>query len=337
MGDALKKVQSGERFRIPPAAYNAFVDAALDYQQRRQNSGAGTGGSAPRGTVYVRNESGADVGRFAVLGIDAPSVLPSISEEGFQEHLILDGVTPAAGTHEGRFVIMAEPIAAGEIGQAYASGVCQVQVNVADEAHEYADIADGDAAELASGSSGACILWKEPGTGTVWAIVRLGSSAGESGSATIRRARAQEDAPGDAFLSVKLLDAAGNETGDAFDATEINGRIFTSLNPNVVTGDDLLVTEVDGTWYVLNFTPSQAAAGNVVRVTITGSGDDGHSYIAAQLDDATPITLYNVNGNLWYNLLPNLKNTSNRNKCFALNVGGTWYAIPDFSNIGRVT
>jgi len=335
VGNALKKVQSGERFRIPPAAYNAFVDAALDYQQRKQNSGARTGGSVPRGTIYVRNQSGAAVGRFAVLGIDSPSILPSVSEEGFQNHLILDGVAPVVGTHEGRFVITAEPIAAGEMGQGYASGVCQVQVDVGDEDHQFADITDADPTKLTSGTSGAAqILWKEAGTGTVWAIVRLAYSAG---SGTIRRARAQEDAPGDAFLSVKLLDAAGNETGDAFDATEINGRIFTSLNPNVVTGDDLLVTEVDGTWYVLNFTPSQAAAGNVVRVTITGSGDDGHSYIAAQLDDATPITLYNVNGNLWYNLLPNLKNTSNRNKCFALNVGGTWYAIPDFSNIGRVT
>ena len=73
------------------------------------------------------------------------------------------------------------------------------------------------------------------------------------------------------------------------------------------------------------------------RVTITGSGDGGYTWIEAQLGDGTPITLWNVNGNPWRDLLPNLKNTANRNKCFALNVGGTWYAIPDFSNVGRVT
>jgi len=205
-----------------------------------------------------------------------------------------------------------------------------------DEDHGYADIADGDTAKLASGTSGAYILWKEAGAGTKWAIVRLGTYAGESGSAQIRRARAQENSPADQYLSVKLLDASGNPVGAAFDATEVNGRVFTSLNPNVLTGDDLLVAQVDDTWYVLNFTPSQSSQGNVVRVTITGVGGV-YTWIEAQLHDGTPITLYNVNGNPWQDLLPNLKNTTNRNKCFALNVGGTWYAIPDFSNVGRVT
>ena len=131
--------------------------------------------------------------------------------------------------------------------------------------------------------------------------------------------------------------ADGNETGDAFDVTEIGGRVWTSLNPNVILGTRLLVAQGDGYWYALGFTPSQSSAGNVQRVTITGSGDGGYTWIEAQLGDGTPITLWNVNGNPWRDLLPNLKNVANRNKCFALNVGGTWYAIPDFSNIGRVT
>ncbi|HUS46886.1 MAG TPA: hypothetical protein VM098_02115, partial [Phycisphaerae bacterium] len=72
-----------------------------------------------------------------MLGIDSPGILPSVSLEGFQNHLVLCGVAPVAGTHDGRFVITAEPIKTGEIGQAYASGVCQVQVNLTDEAHGY--------------------------------------------------------------------------------------------------------------------------------------------------------------------------------------------------------
>ncbi|HUW33118.1 MAG TPA: hypothetical protein VM223_16035 [Planctomycetota bacterium] len=340
MGDSLKKVQPGQPIRIPAAAYNAFIDAALDYRQRQRSAGNTPQPSFRQASiVLVQNDSGADVGRFAVLGINGPLITPAASLDGFKNHLALIGVTPDTDTHAGRFVITGEPIKSGEIGAAYAAGVCQVQIDVTDDVHEYADVADGDTAKLASGTSGACILWKDAGAGTKWAIVRLGNSAGEAeaGPTAIRRASAQEAAPSDQYLSVKLLDADGNETGDAFDVSEIGGRIWTSLNPNVIVGTRLLVTEVDGHWYALGFTPSQSSAGNVQRVTITGSGDGGYTWIEAQLGDGTPITLWNVNGNPWRDLLPNLKNTANRNKCFALNVGGTWYAIPDFSNVGRVT
>ena len=32
MSDVLKKVQSGDKLRIPAAAYNAFVDTAMDHK-----------------------------------------------------------------------------------------------------------------------------------------------------------------------------------------------------------------------------------------------------------------------------------------------------------------
>jgi len=33
-GNALKKVQAGQKLAIPAAAYNAFIDAAVDYRRR---------------------------------------------------------------------------------------------------------------------------------------------------------------------------------------------------------------------------------------------------------------------------------------------------------------
>ena len=210
-----------------------------------------------------------------------------------------------------------------------------MQIDVTDEDHEYADVATADMAKLASATSGAAhILWKETGTGTKWATVRLGKGAGGTADAVIRRAKAQENAQADAYLSVKLLDSGGGETGDAFDVTNIGGRNFTALTPDVHTGDTVLVTEVDSIWYVLNFTPSQSSAGTLVRVTVTEIGG-AHPYIAAKLDDDTAIELVNVNGINWENLLPSMKNTSGRDKCFAMQIGGTWYAIPDFANIGK--
>jgi len=56
-----------------------------------------------------------------------------------------------------------------------AGGVVQVQIDVTDANHGYADVKASDNTKLASGASGsAVILWKESGTGTKWAIIRIG-------------------------------------------------------------------------------------------------------------------------------------------------------------------
>jgi hypothetical protein len=76
-------------------------------------------------------------------------------------------------------VICAEPIANGSIGAAWAGGVCQVQIEVSDADHAYADVSDGQLTRLASAESGPCtILWKQSGTGTKWAVIRFGGAGG---------------------------------------------------------------------------------------------------------------------------------------------------------------
>jgi len=170
----MKKVQPGQRLKIAAADYNAFVDAALDFQRRQQNNSSGVAQLTSRGTIRIRNTSGADAARFGVLGISAPAILPSTSLAGFQQNLVLDCVTPATGTHEGKFVVLAEPIKNNSIGMAWIAGVCQVQINVIDAAHLFADVKNADATKLDSGvAGGAQILWKESGTGSKWAIIRF--------------------------------------------------------------------------------------------------------------------------------------------------------------------
>jgi hypothetical protein len=63
---------------ITAEAYNAFLDAA----QRRARAQAVFGTEASQffrqsGIVKVRNASGADQGRFAVLGLTEPIILPA--------------------------------------------------------------------------------------------------------------------------------------------------------------------------------------------------------------------------------------------------------------------
>ena len=181
MSDALRKVQAGQPLAIPASAYNAFVDAALDYRQRTAHIGQGSQPSfAQASIILVRNASGSDRERFDVLGVDVPVIDPASNEEAFKNRLALAGVVPVAG-HEGLFVVLAEPLASGAIGRAFAAGVCPVRVDVPDGEGEwgFAEIAGGVTANLVAHPQGsASILWRAGGTGVQWAVVRLGNAAG---------------------------------------------------------------------------------------------------------------------------------------------------------------
>ena len=84
MSDALKKVQTGQALVIPAAAYNAFVDAALDYRQRASRVGREARPAFRQASiVLVRNDSGSDRERFDVLGVGVPVVDPVDDEDAF--------------------------------------------------------------------------------------------------------------------------------------------------------------------------------------------------------------------------------------------------------------
>ena len=182
MSDALRKVQAGQPLVISAAAYNAFVDAALDYRQRASRVGREARPAFRQASiVLVRNDSGSDRERFDVLGVGVPVIDPADGEEAFKERVALAGVVPVAGTHAGLFVVLAEPLAAGAIGHAFAAGVCPVRIDVPDGEGEWriAEIAGGVTANLVAHPQGsAAILWRAGGTGVQWAVVRLGNAPG---------------------------------------------------------------------------------------------------------------------------------------------------------------
>ena len=104
MGDSLKKVKSGDPLKIPAATFNTFVDSARDHLQHQH----GTGGRPTQafrqtGIVPVKNGSGADAARFAVLGVDSPIFSPTEAADGFANQVALVGVTPSASSHAGKF------------------------------------------------------------------------------------------------------------------------------------------------------------------------------------------------------------------------------------------
>lgn len=136
----------------------------------------GVAASSQPELVWVKNASGADVGRFNVLGIEGPIVTPTDNADEFKQQVAITGIVPVASDHSGAFAVMAEPIGNGNIGRGWISGACPVQISIADESHGTADVADGDAAKLVSqnGTGTVTILWAEAGTGTKWALIRFG-------------------------------------------------------------------------------------------------------------------------------------------------------------------
>ena len=190
MSEPLKKVRSGERLRIPASTYNAFIDAAQAHRNQ-QGVRARTGRDvAPDGTILVRNDTGVDQSQFAILGLNGPLFEPT-SLQAFKNHpRIVKAIAPATGTHDNKFVVLAQPIAAGKMGRAIISGVYLAKVNVTDTDHAYATITNAQTGYFTSGASGPVqILWKESGTGQKWAqiIVRGTASSGGAAIAVYRR------------------------------------------------------------------------------------------------------------------------------------------------------
>lgn len=172
-GDSLRKVKTGDPLNIPAAAYNAFVDAAVDLRQR-QHDAVGDPQRLRRDNdvILVLNSTGSTVGRFGVLAITDPIIDPGDALE--LERVAFTGVVPAA-EHAGKFAILLETAAPGAIVRAAMGGVVPVKIGIADPNHEFADVSPGFTDRLQSEDSGAAqILWVEDSISTTRrAFVRL--------------------------------------------------------------------------------------------------------------------------------------------------------------------
>jgi len=179
MNKGLTHVKGGDRLEIRAPVWNKMLDAARGHQARQHSTGSTPGPDFRGVPVLIKNNSGYDRSQYDILGISG--VVFAATDDGFKQRIVLTGVTPATGSHEGKFAVLAEPINDGEIGPAILDGTTICQVNITDATHKYADIANGDAAKLVSAKSGPVqIIWIESGTGTKWAVVRIGIPAATS-------------------------------------------------------------------------------------------------------------------------------------------------------------
>ena len=176
MGDAFKKVQAGQRIAITAEAYNAFIDAAQAVREHKQFGTEASQFFRQSGIVKLKNASGADQARFAVLGLTEPIILPAANTPEFKRQVTFEGVVPAKNDHRGKFAVLLEPIAEGKIGLAVIAGVVPVRLKVdAEQLYDRAEIIDADAGKLLNVPHGSArVLWIDAiGSEERWAIVRL--------------------------------------------------------------------------------------------------------------------------------------------------------------------
>jgi hypothetical protein len=188
---ALRKLNPGETLPVLPRdTFNTIIDSRDVIGRHKNNLKAkvpslqNTGGVV----VWVKNNSGTDVGRFGVLGIDEPIILPDENENEFSMRVALKCVTPSAGgssedDNRGQFVICAEPIANGKIGRAFIAGVCACKLQDNSGSNGFVEIIDGNVERLQLADTGsAVVLWKDESSGGEWAIIRLGGGGGGIGT-----------------------------------------------------------------------------------------------------------------------------------------------------------
>jgi len=135
-------------------------------------------------TAIAYNKTGADLDMFGVVVMKAIRNDPATDEGLFnfkrkyiyevQVPLEIDGYTHDYNSMGNTVGVLIEPCANESAAKVIISGPIQVQVDIVDEAHEWADPYEFDSTQMRSGVTGsAYILSKEEGTGTKWCQVIL--------------------------------------------------------------------------------------------------------------------------------------------------------------------
>lgn len=166
--------------RLPADQWNDMAAAGRAFREGRLSQGNEGGGFdyPDPGFIKIRNDTGSALPRFSIVGIGDPWTTPSSGGavlDVFKTRKTCVAAVPAE-SHRGKFAILVDGCAPGGVVDAIASGVvqCQIEVDTGEEDYEWADIEPGSTNVLHAATSGSArILWKESGTGTKWAQVRL--------------------------------------------------------------------------------------------------------------------------------------------------------------------
>lgn len=172
------KAKAGQPFRPSAHDWNEFVDTARSLQKGKLN--IDFDGEPPEHSqtkILIKNQSGSRLDRFSILALGEPWRKPEEDLPQFKRQIVFLGETPQQ--HECKdpkhpFVVLLEPLQPGGIGEAVLAGIVIAQVDVIREIDLYAEVVQGNTTALRTSPHGRSrILWKEPGLGLKWSVVRL--------------------------------------------------------------------------------------------------------------------------------------------------------------------
>ena len=177
-GDNLKHVSPGEKLIIPAPTWNDFIGAAKYVKGKQRGiSSRHPYDDSRNELLYVRNDTGADLPRFSVLGLGDVIITPAGNLDEFKNVALFKGLKPNAALHRGKFCVLAEPAPKDQIRSAFIYGVVPVLVNVAVSEDEepdpasvkFADVPPTDETRFlqADSSGSAQILWMDPEPATL--------------------------------------------------------------------------------------------------------------------------------------------------------------------------
>lgn len=170
---------SGDKpLMLSPATWEKLVRRIHDLERRMRAGGAGSGGAADGGVVWVQND-GDPIELGQPVGLGDPQVVPDGSDdEAFVSMFLTQGVVferEEMSAEVARFGVALEPIPTDAAGLVRLDGICLARVDVIDEFHTCA-LAWDDQAKLRSAPAGpAEIIWRQHDDGEQWCVVRLGS------------------------------------------------------------------------------------------------------------------------------------------------------------------
>lgn len=167
-----RRVSAGDALRIPAPTWNQLVGGL--------EQGDGNGAVPGRGfrqttTCLIRNDTGALIPRFGVVGLGEPVFDPDNDETEFLRRVAFKGELAEDGEYELKWGIAPAPIPADEFGELIIQGLTYCLLDATDSVESAGPASDGDVEALVAADCGlARVLWRESGTGPTWAIVVLG-------------------------------------------------------------------------------------------------------------------------------------------------------------------
>jgi len=202
----MPKVLPGQALRIRASDYNSMLDAARAYRARQHDVSVPWLGAGGAGIIPMRNDSGADLPAFAVLGISDVVFKHSDNEKEFLYRFTAVGEVPNNEDHP-TIAITQEPIAIGKIGRVMVYGVTPVKLVREDDDESPTAGACGSTAHLQSAKLGAQVLWEETYTGNEehWALIRFPIIVGKAKEMDVITDASCNEATGQIDLEVETI------------------------------------------------------------------------------------------------------------------------------------